>query len=133
MAIVISLVLVFVGLLSMRSLPKSQFPDIVPPMVVVYASFPGASATVLTNSVLIPLEQAINGTPGMKYMFSTAASSGEANIQIVFNMGEDPNQALVNVQNRIEGWDPIGPFEPAECWFSILWRALGRSCQRLMP
>lgn len=102
LAIVISLVIVFVGLLAMRTLPKSQFPDIAPPMVVVYASFPGASATVLTNSVLIPLEQAINGTPGMKYMFSTAASSGEANIQIVFNMGEDPNQALVNVQNRIE-------------------------------
>jgi HAE1 family hydrophobic/amphiphilic exporter-1 len=70
--------------------------------VVVYASYPGASSTVLTNSVLIPLEQAINGVPGMKYMFSTAASSGEANIQIVFNMGEDPNQALVNIQNRIE-------------------------------
>ncbi|MBC7390500.1 MAG: efflux RND transporter permease subunit [Opitutaceae bacterium] len=102
LAIVISLVLVFIGILAIRTLPKSQFPDIAPPMVVVYASFPGASATVLTNSVLIPLEQAINGTPGMKYMFSTAASSGEANIQIVFRMGEDPNQALVNIQNRIE-------------------------------
>ncbi|HVD98890.1 MAG TPA: efflux RND transporter permease subunit [Cytophagaceae bacterium] len=101
-AIVISLVLVFVGTLSMNTLPKSQFPEIAPPMVVVYASYPGASSTVLTNSVLIPLEQAINGVPGMKYMFSTAASSGEANIQIVFNMGEDPNQALVNIQNRIE-------------------------------
>jgi len=93
---------VFVGLLAIKTLPKSQFPDIAPPMVVVYASYPGASSTVLTNSVLIPLEQAINGTPGMKYMFSTAASSGEANIQIVFHMGEDPNQALVNIQNRIE-------------------------------
>ncbi|MGQ3132198.1 MAG: efflux RND transporter permease subunit [Flavobacteriales bacterium] len=102
LAIVISLVIVFVGLLSINTLPKSQFPEIAPPMVVVYASYPGASSTVLTNSVLIPLEQAINGVPGMKYMFSTAASSGEANIQIVFNLGEDPNQALVNVQNRIE-------------------------------
>jgi HAE1 family hydrophobic/amphiphilic exporter-1 len=102
LAIVISLVIVFVGILAIRSLPKSQFPEIAPPMVVVYASFPGASATVLTKSVLIPLEQSINGTPGMKYMFSTAASSGEANIQIVFHMGEDPNQALVNIQNRIE-------------------------------
>ena len=101
-AIVISLVIVFVGTLAINTLPKSQFPEIAPPMVVVYASYPGASSTVLTNSVLIPLEQAINGTPGMKYMFSTAASSGEANIQIVFNMGEDPNQALVNIQNRIE-------------------------------
>jgi HAE1 family hydrophobic/amphiphilic exporter-1 len=102
LAIVISLVIVFVGMLAIKTLPKSQFPEIAPPMVVVYASYPGASSTVLTNSVLIPLEQAINGVLGMKYMFSTAASSGEANIQIVFNLGEDPNQALVNIQNRIE-------------------------------
>ena len=102
LAIVISIVIVFVGLLAINTLPKSQYPEIAPPMVVVYASYPGASSTVLANSVLIPLEQAINGVPGMKYMFSTAASSGEANIQIVFNLGEDPNQALVNVQNRIE-------------------------------
>lgn len=102
LAIVISLAIVFVGTLAIKTLPKSQFPEIAPPMVVVYASYPGASSTVLVNSVLIPLEQAINGVPGMKYMFSTAASSGEANIQIVFNLGEDPNQALVNIQNRIE-------------------------------
>ncbi len=101
-AIVISLVIVFVGLLSMYSLPKSQFPEIAPPMIMINASYPGASSTVLVSSVLIPVEQAINGVPGMKYMFSTAASSGEANIQIVFELGEDPNQALVNIQNRIE-------------------------------
>lgn len=102
LAIVISLVIMFMGLLAIKTLPKSQFPDIAPPMIVVYASYPGASSTVLTNSVLIPLEQAINGVPGMKYMFTTGASSGEANLQIVFNLGTDPNQALVNVQNRIE-------------------------------
>ncbi len=101
-AIVISIVIVFVGLLAINTLPKSQFPEIAPPMVVVYASYPGASSKVLVDAVLVPLEQAINGVPGMKYMFSTAASSGEANIQIVFNLGEDPNAALVNVQNRIE-------------------------------
>lgn len=101
LAIVISLVIVFMGMLAINSLPKSQFPDVAPPMVVVYLSYPGASSTVLTNSVLIPLEQAINGVPGMKYMFSTGASSGEANIQIVFNKGTDPNQALVNVNNRV--------------------------------
>lgn len=102
LAIVISLVIMFMGLLAIKTLPKSQFPDIAPPMIVVYASYPGASSTVLTNSVLIPLEQAINGVPGMKYMFTTGASSGEANLQIVFHLGTDPNQALVNVQNRIE-------------------------------
>lgn len=102
LAIVLSLVILFLGMLAINTLPKSQFPEIAPPMVIVYASYPGASATVLTNAVLIPLEQAINSVPGKKYMFSTAASSGEANIQIVFEQGEDPNQALVNVQNRIE-------------------------------
>src|SRR6478735_6569197 len=101
-AIMISIAIVFVGTLSIYTLPKSQFPEIAPPVITVNASYPGASSTVLVNSVLIPLEQAINGVPGMKYMFSTAASSGEANIQIVFHLGQDPNQALVNVQNRIE-------------------------------
>ncbi|UXP31219.1 efflux RND transporter permease subunit [Reichenbachiella agarivorans] len=102
LAIVISLVIMFMGFLAIKTLPKSQFPDIAPPMVVVYLSYPGASSTVLTNSVLIPLEQAINGVPGMKYMFSTAASSGEANIQIVFHKGSDPDQAVVNINNRVQ-------------------------------
>ncbi len=102
LAIVISIVFVFTGMLSMSTLPKSQFPDIAPTLVIVYLSYPGASATVLTNSVLIPLEQVINGVPGIRYIFSTAASSGEANIQIVFNKGTDPNQAVVNINNRIE-------------------------------
>lgn len=101
LAIVISLAIVFLGGLAIKTLPKSQFPDIAPPMIVVYLAYPGASSTVLTNSVLIPLEQAINGVPGMKYMFSTAASSGEANITVVFDKGTDPNQALVNVNNRV--------------------------------
>lgn len=101
LAIVISLVIVFMGMLAMKTLPKSQFPSIAPPMVIVNASYPGASSKVLVNSVLIPLEQAINGVPGMKYMTSDAASSGEANIQIVFEKGSDPNQAVVNINNRV--------------------------------
>jgi HAE1 family hydrophobic/amphiphilic exporter-1 len=101
LAIVISLVIVFVGILSMITLPKSQFPSIAPPMVIVRLAFPGASGKVLVNSSLVALEQAINGVPGMKYMFSTAASSGDANIQIIFNLGTDPNSALVNVTNRV--------------------------------
>lgn len=100
-AIVISLFIVFVGVLAILSLPKSQFPSIAPPMVIVKLSYPGASGKVLVNSSLIALEQAINGVQGIKYMFSTAASSGDANIQIIFNLGTDPNQALVNVTNRV--------------------------------
>lgn len=101
LAIVISLLIVFVGMLSLNTLPKSQFPSIAPPSVMVRVSYPGASSKVMVKSVLIPLEQAINGVPGMKYMFSTAESSGEGNIQIVFHKGSDPNQAVVNINNRI--------------------------------
>ncbi len=100
-AIVISLVIIFMGMLAISSLPTSQFPEISPPMVIVRASYPGASAKVLTESVLIPLEQAVNGVPGMKYMTSDATSAGEANIQIVFNLGTNPDQAVVNVNTRI--------------------------------
>lgn len=101
LAIVISLVIIFLGTLSIKTLPTSQFPEIAPPVVMVSASYPGASAKVLTESVLIPLEQAINGVWGMRYMTSDATSAGEANIQIVFNLGTDPDQALVQVNTRI--------------------------------
>ncbi|WP_035561738.1 efflux RND transporter permease subunit [Hymenobacter sp. IS2118] len=100
-AIVISVVILLMGGLSIMQLPTSQFPDISPPLVMVSASYPGASAKVLTESVLIPLEQAVNGVPGMKYMTSDAVSAGEANIQIVFNLGTNPDQAVVNVNTRI--------------------------------
>ncbi|TPG65838.1 efflux RND transporter permease subunit [Hymenobacter nivis] len=100
-AIVISVVILFMGMLAIKTLPTSQFPEISPPMVMVSCAYPGASAKVLTESVLIPLEQAVNGVPGMKYMTSDAVSAGEANIQIVFNLGTDPDQAVVNVNTRI--------------------------------
>ncbi|MCB0696648.1 MAG: efflux RND transporter permease subunit [Chitinophagaceae bacterium] len=102
LAISISLVIIFMGILGMVSLPKSQFPSIAPPMVVVSIAYPGASANVLVNSVLIPLEKSINGVPGMRYMTSDATSAGEATIQVVFNLDADPNIAVVNVKNRIE-------------------------------
>jgi hydrophobic/amphiphilic exporter-1 (mainly G- bacteria), HAE1 family len=101
LAIIMALAIVFMGLLALNTLPKSQFPEIAPPMVMVSASYPGASAKVLTESVLIPLEQAINGVWGMRYMTSDATSAGEANIQIVFDLGTDPDQALVQVNTRI--------------------------------
>jgi hydrophobic/amphiphilic exporter-1 (mainly G- bacteria), HAE1 family len=102
LAIVLSLVIIFMGVLAIETLPTSQFPSIAPPMVMVSASYPGASAKSLTESVIIPLEQAINGAWGMKYMTSDATSAGEANIQVVFNLGTDPNQALVQISNRVE-------------------------------
>lgn len=102
LSIVISVVIIFMGLLAINTLPISQFPSIAPPQVNVFIAYPGASADVLVNSVLIPLEKSINGTPGMKYMTSDATSAGEATIQVVFDLGIDPSQAVVNVKNRIE-------------------------------
>lgn len=101
-AIVISLLILFLGGLAIKMLPTSQFPEVAPPVVMVSASYPGASAKSLAESVIIPLEQSINGAWGMRYMTSDATSAGEANIQVVFNPGTDINQALVQVSNRVQ-------------------------------
>jgi hydrophobic/amphiphilic exporter-1 (mainly G- bacteria), HAE1 family len=102
LAIVLSLVIIFMGGLAIKTLPTSQFPEIAPPVVMVSASYPGASAKSLAESVIIPLEQSINGAWGMRYMTSDATSAGEANIQVVFNPGTDISQALVQVSNRVQ-------------------------------
>ena len=102
LAIVISIIILFLGGLSIKTLPISQFPSVAPPSVVVAVSYPGASANVLVDSVLIILEQAINGVPEMRYMASAATSAGEGAIQIIFEPGTDPNVAVLNVQNRIQ-------------------------------
>ncbi len=102
LAIVTSLVILFVGVLAIKTLPTSQFPEVAPPVVMVSASYPGASAKSLAESVIIPLEQSINGAWGMRYMTSDATSAGEANIQVIFNPGTDINQALVQVSNRVQ-------------------------------
>jgi HAE1 family hydrophobic/amphiphilic exporter-1 len=102
LAIVLSLVIIFMGALAIKTLPTSQFPEIAPPVVMVSASYPGASAKTLAESVIIPLEQAINGAWGMRYMTSDATSAGEANVQVIFQPGTDINQALVQVSNRVE-------------------------------
>lgn len=102
LAIVLSIIVVIVGLLSVISLPISQFPEISPPRVEVTLAFPGASADVLVRSSLIPLERAINGVQGMKYMVADATSAGEATIQVIFELGTDPNKAVVMVKNRVD-------------------------------
>jgi HAE1 family hydrophobic/amphiphilic exporter-1 len=101
LAIVISLIILFLGGLSIVRLPISQFPNVAPVLVMVSITYPGASAKVLEESVLIPLDQSINGVPNMKYMVSDATSAGEATIQVVFHMGTDPKDATVNVLNRV--------------------------------
>ena len=101
LSIVISLIIVFLGLLALTHLPVTQFPSISPPKVNITAEYPGANNELLIKSVIIPLERALNGVPGMKYMASDAGNDGEASIQVVFNLGTDPNQASLNVQNRV--------------------------------
>lgn len=89
------------GILSLVKLPVTQFPSISPPKVNITAEYPGANNELLIKSVVIPLERGLNGVPGMKYMTSDAGNDGEASIQIVFDLGTDPNVAAVNVQNRV--------------------------------
>ncbi|HTF30543.1 MAG TPA: efflux RND transporter permease subunit, partial [Flavitalea sp.] len=101
LSIVISLIIVFIGVLAMTKLPVTQFPSISPPKVNITAEYPGANGELMTKSVIIPLERAINGVPGMKYMASDAGNDGEATVQVIFNLGTDPNQASLNVQNRV--------------------------------
>jgi HAE1 family hydrophobic/amphiphilic exporter-1 len=101
LAIVISVVILLLGGLAIKTLPVSQFPSVAPPSVVVTVAYPGASALVLVDSVLVILEQAINGVPDMRYMASAATSAGEATIMIIFEPGSDPNVAVLNVSNRI--------------------------------
>jgi HAE1 family hydrophobic/amphiphilic exporter-1 len=101
LSIVISLLITFLGALAIMQLPVTQFPSISPPKVNVTAEYPGANGELMIKSVIIPLERAINGVPGMKYMASDAGNDGEASIQVVFNLGTDPNQASINIQNRV--------------------------------
>ncbi len=101
LSIVISLMIVLLGVLAMTSLPVTQLPSISPPKVNVAASYPGANNELLIKAVVIPLERAINGVPGMKYIASDAGNDGEASIQVIFNLGTDPNQASINIQNRV--------------------------------
>ncbi|SMO75920.1 efflux RND transporter permease subunit [Solitalea koreensis] len=101
LSIVISLIIVFLGVLAITHLPVTQFPSISPPKVNITAEYPGANNELLIKSVVIPLERALNGIPGMKYIASDAGNDGEASIQVVFNLGTDPNQASLNVQNRV--------------------------------
>lgn len=101
LSLVISLIIVLLGLLALFTLPVTQFPDIVPPSVTVTAKYTGANAEVCAKAVATPLERAINGVPGMTYMSSVSSNNGITLIQVFFNVGTDPDQAAVNVQNRV--------------------------------
>lgn len=101
LALVTSILILFLGVLGLVRLPVAQLPDVAPPTVYVSIAYPGASANVLIDSVIIPLEQSINGVQNMRYMVSDATSAGEATIRVYFEPGTDPNVNVVNVQNRV--------------------------------
>jgi HAE1 family hydrophobic/amphiphilic exporter-1 len=108
---VISVIIVLLGVLGLLSLPIAQYPDISPPTVQVSASYAGANADVVLKSVIVPLEEQINGVEGMTYMTSSATNDGAGSIQVYFNVGTDPDQAAVDVQNRVSSATSLLPQE----------------------
>lgn len=108
-AIVISIVIVFTGALAIMQLPISQFPQIAPTTVSIFVAYPGSSADVLVKSTLIPLERSINGVQDMRYISSDATSAGEATINVIFEPGTDPDQAVVRVKTRVDQVMPLLP------------------------
>ena len=108
---VVSIVLVVLGIIGLTTLPVTQYPDIAPPTIQVAANYPGANAETVLESVLIPIEEQINGVEGMNYITSTASNNGTASIQVFFDQGVDPDIAAVNVQNRVARALPLLPRE----------------------
>ena len=109
LAIVISVIILFIGGLAIKQLPISQFPQIAPTTVNIFIAYPGSSSEVLVNSTLIPLETAINGVQDMRYIASDATSAGEATIRVIFEPGTDPNEAVVRVKTRVDQVMPLLP------------------------
>jgi len=111
LATVISIILVLLGLISLSRLPSTQFPDIAPPTINVSGAYPGGNSESVTRSVIIPLEEVINGVEGMEYINSTAGNDGNFSITVVFKLGINPDQAAVNVQNRVAQANSLMPPE----------------------
>lgn len=111
LATVISVILVLLGLISLSRLPSTQFPDIAPPTINVSGVYPGGNSESITRSVIIPLEEVINGVEGMEYINSTAGNDGSFSITVVFKLETNPDQAAVNVQNRVAQANSLMPPE----------------------
>ena len=118
---VISIVIVLLGFIGLATLPIEQYPDIAPPTVVVFTSYPGADAETVKNSVLAPLEESINGVEGMDYL-SSSASSGSASIQVLFRQGMNPDMCAVNVQNRVQQAQSLLPAEVTRIGVTVMKR-----------
>jgi HAE1 family hydrophobic/amphiphilic exporter-1 len=116
---VISVIIVILGILGLAALPIAQYPDIAPPTVNVAASYTGANADVVLKSIVIPLEEQINGVENMTYMTSTATNDGNASIKIFFKVGTDPDLAAVNVQNRVSRATSLLPVEVTQAGVTV--------------
>ena len=123
---VISVMILLVGIIGLSQLPVEQFPEIAPPTVSVSASYAGANAETVQRSVLVPLEEAINGVEDMMYMVSSATNSGSASIQIYFRQGTDGDMAMVNVQNRIASAQSLLPGEVTKSGVTVRKRQTSR-------
>ena len=118
---VISIVIVLLGFIGLASLPIEQYPDIAPPTVVVYTSYPGADAETVKNSVIVPLEESINGVEGMDYL-SSSASTGSAQISVLFRQGMNADMCAVNVQNRVQQALALLPAEVTRIGVTVMKR-----------
>ena len=118
---VISIVIVLLGFIGLVSLPIEQYPDIAPPTVVVFTSYPGADAETVKNSVITPLEESINGVEGMDYI-SSSASSGSASITVLFRQGMNPDMCAVNEQNRVQQAQALLPAEVTRIGVTVMKR-----------
>ena len=118
---VISIVIVLLGVIGLVSLPIEQYPDIAPPTVVVWTSYPGADAETVKNSVITPLEESINGVEGMDYI-SSSSSSGSASINVLFRQGMNPDMCAVNVQNRVQQALALLPAEVTRIGVTVMKR-----------
>jgi len=116
---VISIIIVVLGIIGLATLPIEQYPDIAPPTVQVSATYPGANADVVMNSVVIPLEEQINGVEGMTYMTSSAMNNGMAQIRVFFKNGTNPDIAAVNVQNLVARATPLLPQEVTQIGVTV--------------
>lgn len=125
-SIVISIVIVIVGVLGLFLLPIDQYPQIVPPVVKVSASYPGASAQTVTQAVATPIEQELNGTPSMLYMESTNSNSGSFSATITFDISTDPDLAAVEIQNRVKQAEARLPAEVVQNGISVEKQASSR-------
>ncbi len=108
-ASVVSILIVILGILGLQALPITQYPDIAPPTVSISANYTGASAETVMNSVIIPIEEQVNGVEGMDYISSSASNNGSANIQVFFKQGVDPDISAVEVQNKVQRALPLLP------------------------